>query len=173
MVFLEYIMEDFKTLLESNDVNSLNRLAATRKIDINEIISDYKEIPPSLYTDVSLIHGLGVFCRTPITAHQLIENVNIIPLEFTSKYHKDNTILNYCYAFPEDSEESKKHGFKLFMFTGFGMMYNHQQKTICNARWLWDIANMEAKIFAIKPIQPKEEITIDYGLGYWSRVNGN
>lgn len=173
MVFLEYIMEDLNKLLESNDINGLNRLVATRKLDINEIISDHKEIEPSLYIDTSSIHGFGVFCKTPIKTNQLIESVNIIPLEFTSKYHKDNTILNYCYAFPEDSEESKKHGFRLFIFTGFGMMYNHQKKNLCNAKWLWDTPNNRAKIVALKPISPKQEITIDYGPGYWNRINGN
>ena len=166
-------MQDLKKLLESNDIENLNRLVATRNLDVSKIISDHKDIPPSLYVDTSPIHGFGVFCQTPIKPNQLIESVHIIPLEFTSKYHKDNIILNYCYAFPEDSEESKRHGFRLFMFTGFGMMYNHQQKNMYNAKWLWDTNNNQAKLFAIKPIQPKEEITIDYGSGYWNRINGN
>lgn len=162
-------MEDLEKLLSSNDIHGLNRLVATRRLDKESIIAEHKEIAPSLFCDVSNIHGTGVFSHTPIRAGQLIEIVQIIQLEFRSKYHKDNTIINYCYTFPENSIEEQTHGTKLFMFTGFGMMYNHQESPSCNARWLWDIEHNTAKLIAIKHIQPKQEITIDYGTGYWNR----
>lgn len=154
-------------LLMNGDTAALNRLVATVSIDKNNIISQHKDIPPSLYLSKSSIHGMGVFSHTSIKSGQLIETVQIIPLEFTSKYHKDNTIIDYCYAFPDDSDETKKHGPKLFMFTGFGMMYNH--KLIHNAKWLWDLNNSQAKLVAIKNILENEEVTIDYGPGYWNR----
>lgn len=162
-------MEDLEKLLSSNDIHGLNRLVATRKLDKESIIAGHKEVVPSLYCSVSKIHGFGIFSQTPIRVGQLTEIVRVIPLEFRSKYHKDNTIINYCYAFPEDSTEEKTHGTKLFMFTGFGMMYNHQETPSCNAKWLWDIEQQTAKLIAIKHIQPNEEITIDYGTGYWNR----
>lgn len=170
MVFFEYlIMDDLEKLLQSNDIHNLNRLVATRKLDKNAIIAQHKDIPVSLYCDSSRIHGLGVFTKENVKQGQLIETVNIIPLEFTSRYHKDLTILNYCYAFPDNSEESKKHGAKLFMFTGFGMMYNHQEQEKCNAKWLWDIEHNQAKLVCIKNIGHNSEITINYGIGYWNR----
>lgn len=155
-------------LLEKGDIEALNRLVATQKIDKNSIISQHKEIPPSLFLSQSRIHGMGVFSYTRIRPGQIIENVHIIPLEFPSKYHKDNSILNYCYAYPEDSIETKQHGSKLFMFTGYGMMYNHKSPNN-NAKWLWDIPNNQAKLLATIPIEEKTEITIDYGIGYWNR----
>jgi SET domain-containing protein len=161
--------EDLEKLLNSNDVNGLNRLVATRRLDKETIIAEYKETPPSLYCDKSNTHGYGVFSQTPIRLGQLIETVRIIPLEFRSKYHKDDTIINYCYAFPENSTEEENHGAKLFMFTGLGMMYNHQDTTQCNAKWLWDMEQHMAKLIAIKHIQPNQEITIDYGVGYWNK----
>jgi SET domain-containing protein len=162
-------MDDLEKFLQANDTHNLNRLVATRKLDKNAIIAEYKDRPITLYCDSSKIHGLGVFTKEHIKKGQLIETVNIIALEFSSKYHKDLTILNYCYAFPENTEESKKHGSKLFIFTGFGMMYNHQEQDRCNARWLWDIEHNHAKLIAISNILPNSEITINYGIGYWDR----
>lgn len=157
-------------LLEAGDINALNRLVATRSVDKNAIIDEYKEIIPDLYITYSTIHGKGVFTRSSINSGQLIESVHIIPLEFTSKYHKDTTIMNYCYALPKiDTETLDKEGHQLFIFTGFGMMYNHRDSNRCNAKWLWDLDHQSAKLIAKKKISPNEEITIDYGYGYWNR----
>ena len=158
------------SLLDSEDVGNLNRLAAINKINTKDIISNSREIPPTLYTRSSNIHGIGVFSSTPIKVGQLIESVYIIPLDFSSKYHKDDTIINYCYALPSDNDEHiKKHGYELFMFTGFGMIYNHQNTSLCNAKWFWDLDNKSAKLLAVKNIINDQEITIDYGYGYWNR----
>jgi SET domain-containing protein len=156
-------------LIETNDVENLNRLVATSKIDKNQIISNYKDVEPDLFVDKSNIHGLGVFSKYPIRIGQIIETVHIIQLEFSSKYHKDLTIINYCYALPDQSQETIKHGNMLYMFTGFGMLYNHNTKEFCNAKWVWDLPNQQAKLLATKSISQNSEITIDYGKGYWQR----
>lgn len=156
-------------LIESGDVQGLNRFVATQKLDKDKIISNFKEEPPELYLGPSSIHGQGVFNKRPLSVGQLIETVRIIGLEFRSKYHKDSILLDYCYAFPEISDETQKHGHQLFIFTGYGMMYNHSNEKTCNAKWLWDLPNSSAKIIAIKNIKENTEITIDYGKGYWAK----
>jgi hypothetical protein len=162
-------MDNISKLIESNDTHLLNRLVATSKIDTKNIISKHIDITPVLYVTKSELHGFGVFTEHLLKIGQLIETVYIIELDFTSRYHKDQTIIDYCYAFPSESDNTKKHGPKLYMFTGLGMLYNHNNSNKCNAKWLWDVPNKQAKLVCIKTIQPKEEITIDYGQGYWQR----
>lgn len=156
-------------LLDPKNIHQLNRLVALGKIDASKVIEKHKELEPKLYIGESKLHNRGVFSSTQIRDRQVIENVSIIKLEFRSKYHKDQTIVNYCYAFPEMSEESLSHGYQLFIFTGYGMLYNHQDSKNSNAEWAWDLTNYAAKLIAKKNIQPDQEITIDYGEGYWNR----
>lgn len=160
------------SLLDTNNIHELNRLAATGLINKTNIINQVSVVLPDLYSKKSAIHGIGVFSHTPINKEQIIENVNILALEFPSKYHKDSTIMNYCYAFPGSNQNYvDQHGNILYMFTGFGMLYNHQPKDVCNAQWLWDLPNNSAKLIAKKKIVADTEITIDYGNGYWNRTS--
>lgn len=51
------------------------------------------------------------------------------------------------------------------LMLGYGSLYNHSAKPNCDAQW----GACETILFiATRKIRPREELTIDYGKGYWS-----
>lgn len=163
-------MFDKKTIdefLNKNDNAGLYKLARSKNFDPSNIIfSDLSlktiesQSTVELYINKSDIHGLGVFARSKISNRSIIERCNTIPLEFRNKYHKDSTIMNYCYSFDKEDSLVADHGRKLYLLTGHGLLYNHSSSP--NARWLFDSENMIAKLIATKDIDKDSEITVNY-----------
>jgi len=175
--------DQLKNIINSEDSNALMSFIVKNKskLNLNKVDSSpkpIKKIPEtrehkpnitSTYVDYSKIHGYGVFAFESIEKDDVIETCYTIELEFRDKYHKDTIILDYAYAASSKDNETKKHGNRLFMLTGNGMLYNHSKNH--NAYWKLLSKTNQAILIANQTIKPKSEITIDYGPDYWTRKN--
>ena len=158
------VVDDF---LNKNDTAGLYKLARSKGFDPSNLIfsdlsSKITESQPkvTLYVQKSDIHGLGVFTKSKIFNKSLIEQCYAIPLEFRNKYHKDSTIMSYCYSFGNEDSLVKEHGRKLYLLTGYGLLYNHS--TSPNSKWIFDSDNLVAKLIDIADIELGSEITTNY-----------
>lgn len=135
-----------------------------KKINYSSKITDQQ---PSLVVKKSPIHGYGVFTQSLINQNSIIEICYIIELEFRDKYHKDRVILDYCYTTSLKDNDSIKHGNRLILLTGNGMLYNHRENN--NAEWTFDYNERKAILISKTNLNIDDEITINYGDGYWKR----
>jgi SET domain-containing protein len=87
-------------------------------------------------------------------------------MEYRSKYQLDPTIFGYTYARYQEDENTEQHGFLMYIATGYGMLYNHQDEP--NALWRFDYPELLGDIVAIKDIKSGEEIFINYGNCYFN-----
>lgn len=147
-------------LLLNNDQKSLYRIAQSKEFNPSNLIFDTS--PPilenvSLYTKPSDIHGFGVFTKKNIEPKTIIEQFLCIPLDFKSKYHHDNVLINYTYSMLLDNDE---HGKKMYLLTGLGMIYNHSERP--NAKFVFDQQRNKCSVITLKFIKSNEEITINY-----------
>lgn len=113
------------------------------------------------------IHGRGVFTKQPIELNEVIEIFPLTPCVFRTNYQGDPTVIHY--GFVNDNcpcEECKKHGPQIYLSSGYGNMYNHQEAETCNARLEIDFNELYGKVIANKTIKIDEEIVIDYGPNY-------
>jgi SET domain-containing protein len=173
--------EQIKAFIDSEDSESLNRILIKKRDLIPKLQKKQKEKKPNktilfdsntvkIAVKPSSIHRYGVFALEKINANSVIETCFLIELEFRDKYHKDKTILDYCYTLAhQKDEENKNHGNKLFFLTGLGMIYNHSKDF--NAKWILSEDNANMILIALENIEKNKEITIDYGQGYWNRKN--
>jgi SET domain-containing protein len=179
-------MDDFlKKIIDLENKHDLNLFLAKNKSSIRKdiIFSSEKKIIDNdekphivetldLYSsptfiDKSSIHEYGVFADKYFKIDDIIETCYTIELEFRDKYHKDKTILDYAYALFTNDVDTTNHGNKLILLTGNGMLYNHDPNN--NAEWKLINKERKAILVAIKDIEKKTEITINYGPGYWNR----
>lgn len=183
-----------KKIIDSENIHELNVFLSKNKFSKNVEIKtpnsiehrDIKNIPidpynknplfiesesnkEHLYVDKSSIHEYGIFSKKLIHKSDIIEICYTIELEFRDKYHKDRTILDYAYVIHHEDDETIKHGHRLFLITGYGMLYNHDSQH--NAEWKWMTNHRQAILIASQDIHPMNEITISYGSGYWDRKN--
>lgn len=159
--------KDVDDFLSKNDTAGLYKLARSKSFDPSSLIfSDLSsrvtepQLVVGLYVKKSNIHGLGVFSKSKISNKSIIEKCHAIPLEFRNKYHKDSTIMSYCYSFGNEDNLVKEHGRQLYLLTGNGLLYNHSAQP--NAKWIFDSDNMIAKLIAIQDIELDSEITTNY-----------
>lgn len=107
-----------------------------------------------LYVGPSILGGRGVFALEPIAADSLIEicPVIVIPADQVALIHQ--TILHdYYFLWGENEKEAA-------IAMGYGSLYNHAVDS--NATYEMDFELLTIDIYAIKPIQAGEEITINY-----------
>ena len=117
-----------------------------------------------VYVKFSNVHGRGVFAKEPIEAGSYIEIFPLTPASFRTKYQGDFNFVHYAFvnsACP--CEECKRHGYLIYISSGFANMYNHQTPPKNNAKFIMDYKNLCGKVEALKIIKKDEEILVDYG----------
>ncbi len=109
---------------------------------------------PYLYIASSDLHERGVFCATFIPEGSIIEICPVIFIPSADMEHLKKTVLyDYYFIWGEDE---KSGGIAL----GYGSVYNHAYQP--NARYYVDFETLSLEIYAIRDIEPGEEITINY-----------
>ncbi|HMN27835.1 MAG TPA: SET domain-containing protein [Caldilineaceae bacterium] len=95
--------------------------------------------------------GRGVFATRLIETGELIEQapVIVVPTGQWEAMHK-TVLFNYYFAWGEHSA----------IALGYGSLYNHAYQP--NARFVKQLAEERIDFFALHPIQPGEEILINY-----------
>lgn len=131
----------------------------------NNIKMDYIA-PHKIIVGDSRVQGRGVFSLVDIKKGETVERCPLIQMEYRSKYQLDPTIFGYTYARYQEDEASQQHGFLMYIATGYGMLYNHQDEP--NALWRFNYPELLGDIVAIKDIKSGEEIFINYGNCYFN-----
>lgn len=126
-------------------------------------------IPPrKIYISNSEIHGLGIFALEKINEGEVIEVCPVIDMGL--KRESSHILIDYRFNWPQGISEWEKQ----VIPTGYGMLYNHSDNP--NALWRSDLVNNTFEFYAVKEINPTEEILIYYGdVNYWNdgRTNIN
>ena len=109
---------------------------------------------PNLYVGPSEIHDRGMFCATFIPEGSIIEICPVIyvPAKDMEKV-KQTSLYDFYFIWGEDEKSGA-------IALGYGSIYNHSYQP--NARYYVDFEALTLEIFAIKDIQPGEEITFNY-----------
>lgn len=109
---------------------------------------------PGLYIIENKEKSRGVYTSIKINEGDLIEiaPVIVIPKSELPIIHK-SVIHDYYFLWGEDLESCA-------IALGYGSLYNHA--TYPNATFELDLDNLTVDIYAIKSIEPGEEITINY-----------
>jgi uncharacterized protein len=123
------------------------------------------EIYPSskVFVKPSTVSGLGVFAKDRILASEVIEECPVLQLPLEPG-DVSRLLIDYRFNFPSGtgSEWSEQ-----VICLGFGSLYNHSNEN--NAHWYSDNANRTLKFFAVRDIEPGEEILTYYGSEtYWT-----
>lgn len=110
------------------------------------------EVPLKIVIKESPNMGLGVFAKEKILKDEIIE---ITPLTKLDVPHNSDVLFDYRFYYP------RKGGDKILVVgLGYGSLYNHNDQN--NADWR-DGKPMTFEFFALKDIEPGEEIYINYG----------
>jgi uncharacterized protein len=112
-----------------------------------------------LYIDDTLLKGKGVFTKKPITAGTVVELSPVIVLHQNDRIHIDKTLLHdYIFEWGNNKETC-------CMALGYIPMYNHSYASNCE--YFMDYDNATIYVKAVKNINAKEELTINYN-GDWN-----
>jgi SET domain-containing protein len=105
--------------------------------------------------------GMGVFAVEPIKEGEVIEECHLIKLP-TKKWETSSLLVDYrfCYPMGENWED-------YVLPLGYGCIYNHNDNN--NAMWRNHPIYRAFQFYALRDIEPGEEICTNYGPGYyWS-----
>lgn len=108
---------------------------------------------PKVYIGQAGKKGRGVFARTRISRGVVLETSPYIRIPPKDDKKLTDTIIN-SYWFQLDAKTA-------VLGLGFVSLYNHEP--IPNAEALIDRKKRTITIKTIRPIRPKEEVTINYG----------
>jgi SET domain-containing protein len=133
---------------------------------VSEIKKTNYIAPSKIIVGDSSVQGRGVFSLVDIKKGETVERCPLIQMEYRSKYQLDPTIFGYTYARYQEDENTEQHGFLMYIATGYGMLYNHQDEP--NALWRFDYPKLLGDIVAIRDIKSGEEIFINYGNCYFN-----
>ncbi len=104
-----------------------------------------------IYVDDSSIHGRGVFCSEPIKAGEILEECHFF-LVPNDREHPP-ILHDHFFSWPKGGKE-------LAICLGFGSIFNHSESP--NADWQTDPQKNKFIFFAIRDIDPNEEICTNY-----------
>ena len=105
--------------------------------------------------------GMGVFCKEKITAGDFIEICYLYDLK-TNDSIDDITLYDYRFYYPKQSPQTH------VLAWGYGSLYNHSDTP--NADWKDYPDEFAFIFFALRDIEPGEEICIYYGDdNYWEK----
>ena len=110
--------------------------------------------------------GMGVFAVEPIKEGEVIEECHLIKLP-TKKWETSSLLVDYrfCYPMGENWED-------YVLPLGYGCIYNHNDNN--NAMWRNHPTYRAFQFYALRDIEPGEEICTNYGPGYYwgeSKIN--
>jgi len=115
----------------------------------------------NVYVGKSDVHLRGVFAKTDMELNTVAEVFPITPTFFRTKYQADPQILSYGFVNGGcPCKECQKHGYVIYLSSGYGSMYNHQPQS--NARIELNYKDLYGKIITTKRIHKDEEIFITY-----------
>lgn len=108
-----------------------------------------------IYVDDSPVQGRGVFTSEKIKKGEILEECHffLVPI---SNYHP--TLHEHFFSYPKDKEESYA------ICLGFGSIFNSSPNGQ-NADWEVDRTKHKMIFFAIRDIEPGEEIFTSYNNG--------
>ena len=118
-------------------------------------------VPPNkIRISNSSIHGLGVFATEIIYEGEIIEICPVIDMHLNGE--STHILIDYRFNWPQGNDCRVQ-----VVSSGYGMLYNHNSDA--NALWRSNEENKTFEFFAIKQINPNEEIFIYYGdVNYWN-----
>jgi SET domain-containing protein len=118
-------------------------------------------LPPNkIRISNSPIHGLGVFATEIIHEGEIIEICPVIDMCLNGE--SSHILIDYRFNWPQGNDCKIQ-----VVPAGYGMLYNHNSDA--NALWRSNEENKTFEFFAIKQINPNEEIFIYYGnVNYWN-----
>ena len=118
-------------------------------------------VPPNkIRISNSPIHGLGVFATEIIYEGEIIEICPVIDMCLNGE--SSHILIDYRFNWPQGGECKTQ-----VVPAGYGMIYNHNNNA--NALWKSNEENKTFEFFAIKQINPNEEIFTYYGdVNYWN-----
>lgn len=120
-----------------------------------------------VYVQFSDVHGRGVFAKEPIDAGDVIEKFPLTPAIFRTNYQGDPVVIHYSFINDTcNTEECKKHGYMIYLSSGYSDMYNHQSAEGVNARFEINFKQLYGEVIATHTIKKDEEILVDYGPNY-------
>lgn len=117
--------------------------------------------PTKIYLSNSPIHGLGVFSSQFIPEGEIIEECPILDLGIP-KGQSSNILGDYRFNWPQGNDWEQQ-----VIAWGWGSLYNHSENS--NAAWRSNFINNTFEFYAVRDIQPNEEIFVYYGgVDYWN-----
>jgi hypothetical protein len=120
------------------------------------------DVPNKIYVNKSPIHGLGVFAKEQILKDEIFEVCPVIDMgmHFGETSH---ILIDYRFNWPQGNGSWEKQ----VVATGFSLLYNHKDEP--NAGWKSNLETNCFEFFALKDIEPNEEIFVWYGdINYWN-----
>lgn len=113
------------------------------------------------WKETGTARGRGVFARQPIKNGEIIECVPAVPVASSAIPEEGGAPDGYLLDWEPDEE-----GFEHCMPMGLVMLYNHSEGG-ANVRMESDTGEMTITVFAIRDIQPGEELFWDYSCDIW------
>lgn len=110
-------------------------------------------LPTKIEIKESPNKGLGVFAKEQISKDEIIEMCPLIKLDVP---HNSDVLDDYRFYYPKESNNPY-----YIISLGYGSLYNHNDQN--NADWR-DGKPMTFEFFALRDIEPGEEICISYGV---------
>jgi SET domain-containing protein len=118
--------------------------------------------PTKIFISDSPIHGVGVFANTFIKSGEVFEICPILDLKIP-KGVPDNTLTDYRFNWPQGTNDWEKQ----VVAWGWGSLYNHSNEA--NAGWRSNLGDQTFEFYALRDINPYEEILVYYGgVEYWN-----
>ena len=103
-------------------------------------------------------HGRGVFATRAFAKGDAVEYCPTLELPGDEVVGQ---LGDYVFGSDEDEDE-------VLLLLGYGMLYNHSYEANC------EYVQEEPRVITfvtIRPVEPGEELTIDYGEEWWSTRN--
>jgi len=110
------------------------------------------QVPTKIEVKESPNKGLGVFAKEKIFSGETIETTPLLKLKVQ---HNSDVLSDYRFYYPRQGNTQT-----YVVALGYGSLYNHNNQN--NADWR-DGGDMIFEFFALRDIEPGEEIYLKYG----------
>jgi SET domain-containing protein len=123
-------------------------------------------VPTKIEIKPSPGKGMGVFAIKQIKLGEIIEECHLVTLP-TKRWEKSRILDNYRFCYPQGDDWQE-----YVLPLGYGCIYNHSDNN--NAMWRNHPTFRAFQFYAVKDIEPGDEICTNYGDGYlWVNPEGN
>lgn len=111
--------------------------------------------------------GKGVFAKNNILKGDLIERFPVLPLEFRTKYQNDKGVIHHALVKDDCTcAECAKHGYVMYMASGYGSLYGFTSENAANATYKIYYDNFYGEVIATQDIAANSEIQISQSESY-------